>query len=112
MTGDALYLRHIVDAIERITAYTAGGKDDFMKDSMVQDATIRNLEIIGEAAKQITPEFRRAHPDVPWRRMAGMRDVLSHGYMSVDLDIVWDVLTNRLSGLEVLLRNLLHGDGD
>ncbi|MCH7487423.1 MAG: DUF86 domain-containing protein [Proteobacteria bacterium] len=112
MTGDALYLRHIVDAIERITAYTAGGKDAFMKNTMVQDATIRNLEIIGEAAKQITPEYRGAHPDIPWPQMAGMRDVLVHRYMAVDLDIVWDVLTNRLGGLEARLRNLLHGEGD
>ena len=81
-----------------------------MKDPMVQDATIRNLEIIGEAAKQVSTEFRQAHPDIPWSRMAGMRDVLAHGYMAVDLGIVWDVVANRLGGLEAQLQNLLNDD--
>ena len=79
-----------------------------MGNTMMQDAVIRNLEIIGEATKGLSPAFRERYPDIPWSSMAGMRDVLIHGYMGVDLKIVWDVVANRinpiLSDIEKLLR--------
>lgn len=106
MTGDALYLRHILDAIARARSYTAGSKEEFMSTPIIQDATIRNLEIIGEAVKNISKTFRNAHPDVPWAQIAGMRDVLIHGYMGVDLNTVWDVVKNRLEKLEEQLKKL------
>jgi uncharacterized protein with HEPN domain len=70
-----------------------------MSNTMIQDAVIRNLEIIGEAAKALSPEFRSQHPGVPWAGMAGMRDVLIHGYMGVDLKVVWDVVAVRLDSI-------------
>ncbi len=81
-----------------------------MSDTMVQDATIRNLEIVGEAAKRVTEEFRTNHSDVPWSRMAGMRDILIHHYMGVDLETVWDVVANRLDEIEVHLVSILDQD--
>lgn len=99
MTRDEIYLRHIVDSIRRIQEYTKGGYDAFMASTLIQDAVVRNLEIIGEATKALSPSFRAAHPEIPWASMAGMRDVLIHGYMGVDLDIVWDVVANRLDPL-------------
>lgn len=108
MKRDKAYLQHIRDAAKRIQEYTHDGRDAFMKNTMMQDAVIRNLEIIGEATKGLSPAFRERYPDIPWSSMAGMRDVLIHGYMGVDLKIVWDVVANRispiLSDIEKLLR--------
>jgi uncharacterized protein with HEPN domain len=86
---DDLYLVHIVERLKRIEDYTEGGRDAFMRSRVVQDAVIRNLEVVGEAAKRVSEEVRVAHPGVPWRRLAGLRDVLIHQYMGVDLEQVW-----------------------
>ncbi len=110
MTRDLVYVSHIRDALARIRTYTAGGKAAFMADAMVQDATIRNLEIIGEAAKRISADFRAVHSDVPWSRMAGMRDILIHNYLGVDLEIVWDVVARRLEKIEDRLVKTLAGN--
>ena len=88
MTDDEVYLRHIHESLERIEAYTAEGRERFMQNTMAQDATIRNLEILGEATKRPSPELRSSHPEILWRNMAQMRDVIVHGYMGVDLEIV------------------------
>lgn len=110
MKDDLLYLRHILEAIDRIQAYTAGGPDDFRGDLKTQDAVVRNLQIIGEAAKKVSKEKRTAHPDVPWREMTGMRDRVVHDYFGVSLDIVWDVVQNHLPPLrEKVLRALPEG---
>ena len=63
---------------------------------MIQDAVIRNLEIIGESVKNITPATREQYPDIPWKQMAGLRDILIHQYFGVDLDTIWLVVENRL----------------
>lgn len=110
MTDDEVYLRHILESLERVAAYTAGGREDFMRNRMAQDATVRDLEVVGEAPKRLSPEFRSAHPDVPWRNMARMRDVLIHDYMGVDLEIVWEVVENRLAPLRDQLSALLTSE--
>ena len=76
--------------------------EDFEKDMKTQDAVIRNIEIVGEAAKLLSGGFKRRHPEVPWKRMAGMRDVIIHRYFGVALDIVWRVATKDL--MEVIAR--------
>ncbi len=107
MKDDLLYLRHILQAIDRIQAYTAAGQDAFRGDLKTQDAVVRNLQIIGEASKRVSDETRAAHPDVPWRAMTGMRDRVVHDYFGVSLDIVWDVVENHLPPLrEKVLRAL------
>ncbi|OGQ30189.1 MAG: hypothetical protein A3I75_07660 [Deltaproteobacteria bacterium RIFCSPLOWO2_02_FULL_50_16] len=80
MKNDQVYLRHILDAIEKIESYIAGGHDIFLSTSHWQDATIRQLEIVGEATKKISQNLRSKHPDVPWKRIAGLRDILIHNY--------------------------------
>ena len=81
---------------------------------MVQDAVVRNLEIVGEAAKRVSPDLRKRAPDVPWREMAGMRDKLVHDYFGVDLDLVWDVVATELpaarSRILLLLKEFEDGE--
>jgi uncharacterized protein with HEPN domain len=105
-------LDDVLEAIERIAAYTAGmDQDQFRTDSKTVDAVVRNLEIIGEAVKNIPPEIRALYPDLPWSKMAGMRDILIHAYFNVDIEIVWDVVQNKLAELKATVRALLAEDG-
>lgn len=87
MTKDPLiYLNHILTCTSKIKVYTAGiDEKKFLKDSLIQDGVIRNLEIIGEATKQLTPEFRRTYPAIEWKKIAGLRDKLIHDYIGVDM---------------------------
>ena len=107
MRGDQVYLRHILDAIERIESYISVGRDSFLSTSHWQDAVIRQLEIIGEATKRLSPELRSQHSQVPWRRIAGLRDVLIHDYMGVDLTAVWEITQRDLPVLQKQLQAIL-----
>jgi uncharacterized protein with HEPN domain len=100
LKNDLLYLRHIHDAALKIESYIAVGRDVFMTMTHWQDAVVRQLEIMGKAAKRISEEFRTKYPDIPWRRIAGMRDVLIHDYMGVDLSMVWEVAQRNLPELK------------
>jgi len=87
---DIVYIRHILDAILRIEEYLQGiGEDEFNRNYLVQDGVIRQLEIIGEATKQISQKTREDNDRIPWKDMAGMRDKLIHDYFGVDVEQVW-----------------------
>jgi len=108
---DAVYLRHIRDAISRIEEYTrAVGYDDFIRNSLIQDGVIRQLEIIGEATKRLSDELKDRYPHVPWRDVAGMRDKLIHDYLGVDIDAVWDTVKKDIPALKKEIRKIL-GEG-
>lgn len=96
MKDARLYLIHILESLGKIEDYTHGGRDAFMDSPMVQDAVVRNFEVIGEAVKQIPDSLKLEHPEIPWRRIAGLRDVLIHQYMSVDLEAVWAIVEDEL----------------
>ena len=97
---DRVYLEHILEAAGKATRYLSGmDQEAFRKDSLVQDGVIRQVEIIGEAAKRVSPVFRSAHPGIPWQDMAGMRDKLIHDYFGVDITQVWLTATEGLSSL-------------
>jgi len=109
---DALYLRHILDAITRIESYLEGvTRAQFDSTPLLQDGTIRQLEIIGEASKRLSALLRDQAPHVPWRQIAGMRNKLSHDYMGVDLNAVWLTATADLSALRVAVLRLLGDAG-
>jgi uncharacterized protein with HEPN domain len=108
MKGDAFYLRHILDALQKIEMYTADGREAFMAGSHWQDAAMRQLEIVGEAAKRLSPELRAKYPDVPRRRVAGLRDVLIHDYFGVDLTAVWQLIQTDVPELKTLVETILQ----
>ncbi len=80
-----------------------------MQTQMVQDAVIRNFEILSEATKRISAEFRLVYPNVPWRDMAGFRDVLIHNYINVDLDVIWEIIQADLPDLSNKIKAILQG---
>jgi uncharacterized protein with HEPN domain len=106
--GDRLYLKHILDAIEGIETYISTGHDVFVSTSHWQDAVIRQLEIIGEATKRLSKQLCTQHPEVPWRRIAGLRDVLIHDYMGVDIKAVWEITQKDLPGLKKNVQEILR----
>ena len=107
MTDDRIYLQHLLDAIARIEAYVAVGREVFLATPHWQDAVIRQLEIIGEATKRLSAEVRARHPGIAWRRIAGMRDQLIHNYMGVDLQLVWEVTQQNLPELKAHVQAIL-----
>lgn len=108
MKDDRPYLEHIQDAISRIRSYTADGRDAFFCTPMAQDAVLRNFEIIGEATKRLSEATRNRCPDIPWRQIAGFRDVLIHDYMGVNLQRVWNVIEQDLPHLQEAIEKLLR----
>ena len=107
MKKDRVYLLHIRDAAVLIAEYTRAGKEAFLSTPHWRDATIRQLEIIGEATKRLSAELRDQHPEIPWRRIAGLRDVLIHDYMSVDLEAVWAIVETGLPPLRECVERIL-----
>ncbi|MFH1829497.1 MAG: DUF86 domain-containing protein [Pseudomonadota bacterium] len=108
MNRDRVYLQHIHDAAQKIKDYTSVGRDAFMRESFWQDAVIRQLEIIGEAAKRLSEDVRRKHQNIPWRRIAGLRDILIHDYMGVDLDAVWEISQKNIPEFDQEIRHILN----
>ncbi len=104
---DDLYLEHVLQAIGLIERFTAGGREVFFTDVMVQSAVIRQLEIVGEAVRRLSDDLRTRETTVPWRDIAGTRDKLIHGYFSVKLDVVWNVVVQDLPTLAQQVRRIL-----
>lgn len=100
MRSDSERVLDILEAIENIKKYCSHGAEFFYSDELLQSWTVRNLQIIGEAASRITEETQTQFPKVPWKKIIGMRHVLVHGYFEIDLDVVWSVIENDLSILE------------
>lgn len=108
MKDDRLYLIHIDECIARIEKYTAGGKDDYMNSTLIQDAVVRNLQTLAESSQRVSDSLKAAHADMPWRDIAGFRNVLVHNYLGVDLDYVWRVVEDNLPPLKQRVQTMLH----
>jgi uncharacterized protein with HEPN domain len=104
-----LYLQHIADACARIRGYTASGRPAFMASQLIQDAVVRNLQVIGEAAKRLPEDLTSRSPEIPWRLVAGMRNRLVHDYAGVDLVEVWNAVERHLPALEAAVIRLSKG---
>ena len=104
-----LFLQDILESIERIEEYTEGYDfETFTKDRKTVDAVLRNLEIIGEAARHIPENIRTQHPEIPWKRVIGLRNVVIHHYFGVDLSIVWVIIKKQLPELKNAVISLLE----
>jgi len=110
---DREFLSDIQEAIRRMREYTVGMTyQAFLEDTRTQDAVIRNLEIIGEATKNLSKDLRKRHPHVPWKGMAGVRDRLIHHYFGVNLDIVWQIVTDELPKVASQVESILQEESD
>jgi len=105
---EEVFLRHIAEEMAFLEEHCGTITfDDLIHDEVLKRSVLRSIEVIGEAAKNLPPTFREAHPEVPWKSMAGMRDRLIHAYFSVDWEIVWDVITHEIPAQKPLIRALL-----
>ena len=103
-----IYLRHINDCIRRINEYTKGiNENEFLQSKLIQDAVIRNFQVIGEATKKLDQDFRSKYPEIEWKRIAGMRDKLIHDYIGVDLWALWAVVENIIPDLDKQIDSIL-----
>ncbi len=108
MKDDTVYLRHIYEAIEKVERYLSDGSfDSFSQNNMMVDAVVRELEIIGEAAGNLSNSFCEKHQQIPWSEVMGMRNVLIHEYFNVDLPIVWDTCKKNLPELKSFIADIL-----
>ena len=102
---DVVFLGHMLDALDRLAELVARtDRDSFDRDWVIQDAVIRELEVLGEAAGRVSPEFVTAHPEIPWREITGIRHKLIHDYFVVDLGIVWRTATVNVPEVGPLVR--------
>ncbi|MDD9954143.1 MAG: DUF86 domain-containing protein [Candidatus Woesearchaeota archaeon] len=103
-----VYLEDILASIEKIERYTSKVTfETFEKDDLLADAVTRNLEIIGEAVKNLPEEMKEQHTDVSWKKIAGLRDILIHAYGGIELSIIWDIVQKKVPELKKKVKTLL-----
>lgn len=104
-----LYIEDILEAIDRIEEYVKGlSLEEFTKNRMAIDAVVRNLEVIGEACRAIPEEIREEHSEIEWRKIIGLRNILIHQYFGIDVELIWDIIKNKLPSLKEKMRKLLE----
>ena len=106
---DTLFLEHMLQALDRIEELLARTtREEFDEDWVVQDALIRELEIVGEAAGRVSSDLARSHPDIPWKEITGLRHKLIHDYFTVDLGIVWKTAAHEAAEVRPLIEQALE----
>ena len=107
-----LYIQDMIDFGEKVLSYTEGhDQESFIADGLIYDATMRNIELIGEAATHVPEDVREAHQEIPWRSIIGTRNQVAHGYLGMDDDVTWDIIQVDVPNLLPNLRRLLDPSG-
>jgi uncharacterized protein with HEPN domain len=105
----SLYLEDILTSTAKIIRYTCGmNREEFVADEKTYDAVLRNLQVIGEAVKNIPVNLRERYPDIEWRKIAGLRDILAHAYFSLEDDILWDIIENKIPKLSEQINRVIQ----
>jgi uncharacterized protein with HEPN domain len=108
MKSDEIYLKYILECLDKIEVYSKGGKNEFINNSMVQDAILRRLQTLAESSQRLSEKLKTSTPEVNWRDISGFRNILVHNYLGgIDLDIVWNVIENYLPELRKQIQVLL-----
>ncbi len=107
MKDDRLYLIHIAECLSRVQQYTATGKQVFLKETLVQDAVIRNLQILSESTQRLSSELKTKYGDVDWRGMAAFRNLLVHNYFGINLERVWQIIEQGVPTLQLKINAIL-----
>jgi len=101
MKDDKLYLIHITECIEHIESYTENmDKETFMSTSIVQDAVVRNLQVLAESTQRLSEQAKQTQPQIDWHRIAGFRNILVHGYLGIDIERIWNIVEREIPGLK------------
>ena len=108
MKDDKLYLIHIVECLERVASYVGEmDRDAFLASALVQDAVLRNLQVMAESTQQLSEGVKQAHAEIDWYRIAGFRNVLVHDYLGVDVERVWNIIETELPPFERAIRAMM-----
>jgi uncharacterized protein with HEPN domain len=102
------YLEQILERIKRIDSFAAQGENEFLESVQIQDAILRNFEIIGEIVKRIDPKLKDKQPTIGWKKIAGLRDVLIHNYDEINLQLIWETIQVHLPPLKLAIQTLLE----
>ncbi len=104
--GDAVYVEHMLSCIERILEYIGDDKAAFYQSTLVQDAVLRNLQVMAESSQRMSDELKAQYPSIPWREISGFRNILVHDYLGIDCDAVWSVVEQDLPELKKTLLSI------
>ena len=98
-----IYIEHMLESLDRIEQYVSGGREEFMTSDMIQDAVVRNLQTMTESSQRLSDDFKQRHAEIDWRAMVGFRNVITHNYLGLDLDLIWETIKKELPALRTVL---------
>ena len=105
--SDEVYLRHILECLNRIQEYTAGSKKTFLADHKTQDAVLRNLQVMAESTQKISGEIKNAHSELPWKKLGGFRNILVHNYLGINIERIWKIVEEEVPSLRSKISKIL-----
>lgn len=110
-SGNLVRLRHVLEAIETIEGYIAGTDfDGFVSNSMMLDACIRQLQVVGESCRSVTIDLRQKYPDIPWKQIVGLRIIVIHEYFGIDINVIWEIIQDDLPSFKIQVLNVLESE--